>query len=133
MRDLAIFFADRISRVLESKHPGKTIIPVPFRKRKMREKGWDQVEDITRLLERRGLPVDRCLVRLSGSSQKVLNYSARLSNLTGKIQIIPGRQVPKQVVLLDDVLTTGATLSECARILKDHGAECVDALVLAAD
>ena len=44
-----------------------------------------------------------------------------------------GREPPDRVVLLDDVLTTGATLSECARVLKAGGTERVDAVVLAAD
>ena len=133
VRTLARFFAERLEAFLASRFPGIPIVPVPFRRGKMRKKGWDQVEDIARILERRGLPVARCLERLAGSSQKELDYGRRLSNLSGKILLRKGEAAPRQAVLLDDVLTTGATLSECARVLKSHGSERVDAVVLAAD
>lgn len=132
-RPLARFFAERLETFLIYRFPGVPVVPVPFRRGKMRKKGWDQVEDIARNLERRGLPVARCLERLAGSSQKELDYNRRLSNLSGKILLRRGGTAPRRAVLLDDVLTTGATLSECARVLKAHGSERVDAVVLAAD
>lgn len=132
-RRLAVFFSDRAEETLERLHPGVAIVPVPFRRSKYRKGGWDQVEDIARLLERRGAEVVRCLERAEGVSQKTLDFSARMSNLSGKIRPRPGCRVPERVVLLDDVLTTGATLSECARVLRIGGARRVDALVLAAD
>jgi ComF family protein len=133
VRPLACFFAGEISKLLGAQYPGVTVVPVPFRKGKLRKTGWDQVEDIVRILARNGIPVSRCLERLSGVSQKVLDYSDRLSNLTGRIRVRERASVPSHVVLLDDVLTTGATLSECARVLKSRGAKRVDAIVLAAD
>ena len=133
IRRLSAFFARRVTRYLSRERPRTPVVPVPFRKAKFRKRGWDQVEDIARDLERMGVPVIRCLERDSGPSQKTLDYSARLSNLSGKISVADGFAVPPSVVLLDDVLTTGATLSECARVLKTHGAVRVDAVVLAAD
>ncbi len=133
VRPLAGFFASRVCDRLREGYPGIPLVPVPFRKGKIRKAGWDQVEDLARSLERRGVPVTRCLERAEGVSQKTLDYSARMSNLTGKIRVRKGGQAPERVVLLDDVLTTGATLSECARVLKAAGARRVDALVLAAD
>lgn len=133
IRPLAEFFADRIGERLRSGDPAGTVVPVPYRRSKLRTTGWDQVEDMVRILERRGTPVIRALERGEGASQKTLDYAARMSNLTGKIRVRPGVRIPDRVVLLDDVLTTGATLSECARVLKAAGARRVDALVLAAD
>jgi ComF family protein len=133
VRPLAHFFASRVyDRLLEG-YPEIPLVPVPYRRGKIRKTGWDQVEDLARSLERRGVPVVRCLKRAEGASQKTLDFSARLSNLTGKIRFREGTEAPERVVLLDDVLTTGATLSECARVLKNAGAQRVDALVLAAD
>ncbi len=132
-RRLAAFFAGRVKDVLDDLHPGIPVVPVPFRRSKFRKAGWDQVEDIVRILERRGTAAVRCLERGEGASQKTLDYSARMSNLSGRIRPRPGSRVPERVVLLDDVLTTGATLSECARILRTGGARRVDAVVLAAD
>lgn len=133
VRTLAGFFASRVFDRLREEYLGASLVPVPFRKGKVRKAGWDQVEDLARSLERRGVTVTRCLDRAEGASQKTLDYSSRMSNLTGKIRVRKGAAIPDRVVLLDDVLTTGATLSECARVLKDAGARRVDALVLAAD
>lgn len=133
VRPLARFLASRVYDRLREGYPGTVLVPVPFRKGKIRKTGWDQVEDLARSLERRGVPVMRCLERAEGASQKTLDYSARMSNLTGKIRVRKGAKAPERVVLLDDVLTTGATLSECARVLKAAGTRRVDALVLAAD
>ncbi len=132
-RRLAEFFASRMLARLREANPGIPVVPVPFRKSKMRKTGWDQVEDLARTLERKGIPVIRCLERAEGASQKTLDYSARMSNLKGRIRRRNLIRIPERVVLLDDVLTTGATLSECARVLKEGGALRVDALVLAAD
>jgi len=133
MRPLAEFFAKAVFGHLREHHPGTAVVPVPFRKGKVRKTGWDQVEDLARRLQRRGVPVLRCLERAEGVSQKTLDYSARMSNLSGKIRLRGNSRVPRRIVLLDDVLTTGATLSECSRVLKEGGAERVDAVVLAAD
>jgi ComF family protein len=66
--------------------------------------------------------------------QKNLSPEARRRNVVGAFAVRPSRArlVPgAHVVLVDDVLTTGATLSACARALKKAGARRVDALVLA--
>ena len=133
IRTLARFFGERVSLYLQRQLPDIPVVPVPFRKGKMRKTGWDQVEDLARILEGRGRSVLRCLEREAGVSQKILDYSARMSNLSGKIRLISPGALPLRVVLLDDVLTTGATLSECARVLKSGGVARVDAIVLAAD
>lgn len=133
MRPLAEFFAAMVHEHLRERHPGTVVVPVPFRRGKVRKTGWDQVEELARLLQRRGVPVLRCLGRSEGVSQKTLDYSARMTNLSGKIKLRGHPRIPERIVLLDDVLTTGATLSECSRVLKEGGAERVDAVVLAAD
>ncbi len=97
------------------------------------------MEDIARLLERHhGIVVRRILTRADGLQQKALDLQGRAANMRGKIGIakIFMRQpcaVPSDPVLLDDVLTTGATLSECARALKAAGSVRVDAVAIAAD
>ncbi|GAB1482846.1 hypothetical protein MASR2M78_16620 [Treponema sp.] len=107
------------------------IVPVPPRPGKIKKKGWDQVETLARSLKARGFPVNSCLRRLKSRSQKELNRSDREKNLIGKI--ICTKDVPESALLIDDVITTGATLNECARVLKKAGCLQVYALVICYD
>lgn len=132
-RSLAPFLADRLGEASRERYPGLPLVPVPPRPGKLRRKGWDQVELLARELERRHVRVIRLLSRSGGSEQKALDLEGRRKNLKGKFIPRASRSVPAELVLLDDVLTTGATLSECALALKGAGARRVYALVLAAD
>ncbi|MBU0926832.1 MAG: hypothetical protein KKA67_03730 [Spirochaetes bacterium] len=133
-RSLAPFFATVLAEALASRFPGRPVVPVPPRPGKLRRKGWDQVEDIVRSLERRhGVEASRILVRADGTEQKALGLQGRAANMRGKIRVAEGLASPEYPVLLDDVLTTGATLSECAAALRRAGAIRVDAVAIAAD
>ncbi|MDR1930758.1 MAG: double zinc ribbon domain-containing protein [Treponema sp.] len=123
---------------------GAAWVPVPPRPGKIKKEGWDQIEYLARLLGKKrasgerelpgppgdpppGLPVLRCLKRLPSRNQKELDRGERLRNLKGRIVCAgwpPGGRAPAlpvEAVLLDDVFTTGATMNECARALKDAG------------
>ena len=133
-RSLAGFFAEALAAAVDLRFPGRVIVPVPPRPGKLRRKGWDQVEAIASLLESRHcLPVASILVRADGRQQKALDLEARNANMKGKITVRKGAFVPSDPVLLDDVLTTGATLSACAAALRLAGAARVDAMAIAAD
>ncbi len=138
-RSLAVIFARVIAAALAQKYPGRIIVPVPPRPGKMRRRGWDQVEDIARVLEcRHGCMVRRLLVRSGANQQKGLGLEARAANMHGTIRIRCDRKgkpldIPDDLVVLDDVLTTGATLSACASVLKESGSSHVDAIAIAAD
>ena len=131
-RNLAVgnYFAEKIRETINSNTfpPNAHIVPVPPRPGKIRNNGWDQVEYLAQLLEKScknnsRLTINRCLKRMPSISQKELNKEKRRSNLKGRI--IPVRQVPHTVIILDDVMTTGSTLDACAAVLKENGAETV--------
>jgi ComF family protein len=109
-------------------------IPVPPRPGKIKRTGWDQLAHLARLLkapgggERPPIPVYPCLKRLPSQSQKELNRQDRRENLRGRIRCTG--KPPREVLLFDDVMTTGSTLDACAAALKDGGAEKVYALSL---
>jgi ComF family protein len=108
--------------------------PVPSRPGKIKRIGWDQVAYLADLLraphrrEHPAIPVYPCLKRLPSQSQKELNRKDRESNLWGRIRCT--RRAPREVLLFDDVITTGSTLDACAAALKSGGAEKVYALAL---
>ncbi len=129
MRSLSRPFAQLLSAVLEcSSIP---LVPVPPRPGKIREKGWDQIEELARILERsHGKTVLRCLRRTGGVQQKKLGKAGRSGNLKGYIEIIAGMVLPETVIIIDDLMTTGSTLDACAGILKSAGCRKVYGLTL---
>lgn len=138
-RSLAGLFAHLIAAVLVERYPGRILVPVPPRPGKLRRKGWDQIEDIAKVLEHRyGFTVQRILVRSGDNQQKGLGLEARAANMRGTIRVECERKgrhpaIPENPVVLDDVFTTGATLSACADVLKAAGSYRVDAISIAAD
>ena len=132
-RSLAPLFAEMMAKAIEERWPDRTVVPVPPRKGRARIRGWDQVEEIARFLERRGCAVTRPLERRRSDEQKSLGRGARSLNARKAYALKEGASSPELPLLIDDVVTTGATLDACARALKEGGARTVAALVLAAD
>ncbi|MDR2793746.1 MAG: double zinc ribbon domain-containing protein [Treponema sp.] len=111
------------------------LVPVPPRRGKIKNEGWDQIEYLARLFEKnekkgrnRAVPVYRCLKRLPSQSQKTLGYKERMFNLLHRIQCF--RAPPQEIIVFDDVYTTGATMNACAGALKQAGAKKVYGICL---
>ncbi|MDP3772489.1 MAG: ComF family protein [bacterium] len=113
------------------------IIPIPLHRRRHRSRGFNQSELIAQALGTRlGVPV-ACDVLIKKSAtvpQADLPRRERLTNITGSFSIAQGMEEKlhdKTVIILDDVKTTGATITETAYILKKSGARRVWALTVA--
>jgi Predicted amidophosphoribosyltransferases len=131
MRGFSRVYAGLLAVALGGTGPGCTVVPVPPRPGKIREKGWDQVEDLVRILEREhGIGVTRCLWRTARIQQKRLGRAGRVMNLRGHVSARPGFPVPETGILIDDLMTTGATLDSCAEALKSAGCRTVWGLTL---
>ena len=108
---------------------------VPVSKKRRRKRGYDQAELLARRVgELSGLPAVPTLekIRHTVAQSRIEDDSARLANVQRAYRLLPGVDLPGQtVVLVDDVVTTGATLSQCAALLRQAGAARVVALTLA--
>lgn len=107
---------------------------VPLHRERQRERGYNQAELIARPLARRlGMRMDsRLLMRVKARPPRLLlSRNERWKSVHGAYVTRPGQRVDKlRVLLIDDVLTTGATLDACARVLKEAGASKVLALTV---
>lgn len=110
------------------------VIPTPIHPRKLRERGFNQALELARALgQGTGIRVLSCLERCRDvPTQTTFNRRKRFTNLVKSFKLSPKAKVQEmRLLLVDDVLTTGATASECARALKEGGAEEVHVLTLA--
>lgn len=108
---------------------------VPLSKRRYGMRGFNQSEILAHFIANY-LDVDflgNLLNRKHSNKNQVdLDHEDRLLNVADKIFFSEKYSVKnKTILLIDDIVTTGSTLSECAKVLKKHGAKRVDALVLA--
>lgn len=137
-RSLSYVFSDFAYLGLEKMYGRKNIppvVPVPPRAGKKREKGWDQIDELCKFLHKNyGVKILPCLKRLSKNQQKKLNRESRLltkgHSFALKNERISGKKLPREVVLIDDVMTTGVTAESCCSVLKKAGIEKVDVLAL---
>lgn len=108
------------------------IVPVPLHPQRLRQRGYNQALELARIVGRRlALPVDiACCRRIrSTQAQSALEERQRLTNIRGAFAVTA--PLPRHVAILDDVVTTGATVSELARLLRRNGCEQVDVWALA--
>jgi ComF family protein len=118
------------------------IIPVPLHPKRLRWRGFNQAELLAKYLGENmtpgfSLPVlSDVLIRQKNTTtqMKIKNYSERQKNMEGAFGINKENNNlirSKNILLVDDVATTGSTLFECARILKKSGAASVFGIVVA--
>ncbi len=110
-----------------------SIIPVPLHHRRQRERGFNQSLFISQALGAiTGRPVTDILRRTRYTTpQALLSAKERTTNIIGAFG--RGRVVtwPKSAILVDDVITTGSTIAECASVLRQHGVNRITAVALA--
>lgn len=112
----------------------RAIVPVPLHRRRRRERGYNQAELLARTIAKAaGVPVVEMLVKVKDRPpQAELEASSRWRNAAGAYRArIPESLRGKDLLLVDDVLTTGATVETCVRALVRSGAGAVDVLTVA--
>ena len=110
------------------------IVPVPLHPARERERGFNQAALLAELLSKRtGVPLQNALLRVRyTTTQTAYDRQERMENLKDAFCLRKNADVrDSRMLLVDDVLTTGSTLSECARVLKDGGALSIHAATVA--
>ena len=131
---LALLTLDGLSRLVPDGQP-QLIVPVPLHRSRLRQRGFNQAVLLGRVLSRRlSLPMlPDALVRIRPTEPQItLSATERRVNVKGAFRVNrPGRIAGTRILLLDDVMTTGSTMDECAKELKKAGAESVVAATIA--
>jgi ComF family protein len=124
-RSAAALIAQRVPAALLT----GSIVPVPAAPARRRARGFDAAEEIAAALAAATtLPFERCLARSHGRRQV---GRPRVERLTDPPRVRLASRAPEGAVLVDDVVTTGATLASCAKALRGGGSAWVVALTFA--
>ena len=129
-------FAAEMAEVVRREYGGipfDVVTSVPLHKKDLHLRGFDQAAGLAQILAKRlDLPYEPLLTKLERTEpQKELSLLLRRGNLLGVFDVI-GDVTDRTVLLVDDVITTGSTLNECAKMLKIFGAAEVYAVTAAA-
>ena len=138
IQPLGLFFARVLADLAHregSSFQADVVVPVPLHRQRERERGYNQAALIAKPLAKLlGLPYKSVLLtRIRPRPDKqVLSLEERWKSVRGAFATRPGSHIDNQrVLLVDDVLTTGATLDSCAKTLRAAGAKSVIGLTVA--
>ena len=132
--ELSIAFADLMTKKLSHLDtlPNK-LIPVPLYKRRQRQRGYNQsIVFAEQIAKRTGIKTDLALCqRIKHTKpQSTLSINDRKKNVRGAFKL-SDTVVPRHVAIVDDVITSGSTINEIARLLKKAGCEKIDVWAIA--
>lgn len=136
MRSFAEQYGKWMTITIRDKLPEFDIITwVPVSKKRRRSRGFDQSELLAQVIGRElGLMPIKILekTRHTSAQSTLKGLAARKANAAGAYAVLPNADIDgKRILLIDDILTTGATLSECCRVLRTAGAASVVTAALA--
>ena len=109
------------------------ITSVPMTKKKIWKRGYNQSEIFAKELSRQYRLKYLKLLAESKKAlvQRELNFTGRFFNILGRYTVLnKSRILGKSIILVDDIFTTGATINECARVLKEAGAEKIFSITM---
>ncbi len=124
----------KLGRYIASVRPD-ALVPVPVSEKKLKKRGYNQAELLAaRVSEITGIPLyTDCIIRVRDTAaQKELGRSMRQKNLKKAFKITGNVAELKTIMVIDDIYTTGATISEISRVFKEAGVKKVYFITLAA-
>lgn len=107
---------------------------VPMTKKAIKKRGFNQCEIISKNISyNMDIPISKCIIKSRHTKeQKTLSKDERKSNIQGAFDIKSNHDIKnKHVILIDDVMTTGATIDECKNILLKYGVNKITVLTIA--
>lgn len=131
---LANYFGEELAKLIfafvkEEKLEELLLIPVPLTDDRVKRRGYNQAERLVKVIEKKtGIPADYELLikRRDTKLQKTASAKERAENVKGAYHVKKRTACKdKKILLVDDIMTTGATASECARLLLGAGAKGV--------
>jgi competence protein ComFC len=135
VKDLGILLAQLtyFSTAIPAAH---VIVPIPIHSSRRKQRGFNQTEEVAKELSRlTKIPTQNILQknRKTQTQAKTKSRAQRMKNIQNSfaLQVKSHLPLPPKVLLIDDVFTTGNTLNECAKVLKEHGCQKVFALTIA--
>lgn len=137
-REIANLFCEHVYNRIQELGVCAPVVPVPSHRQRIKKRGFCHTSLIARKLNRSLGFVETVRVVYSDKgkvfcSQKNLGREERRLAVKGRYAVGLKKHVPDCVIVFDDVCTTGATLDECARVLKDCGVSKVFAISIAAE
>lgn len=129
-RKLSKYFAEILNKYVQS---DETVIPIPSSDISVKKRGWDQMLEITKYMNNQTFC---CLKNNSTVQQKLLNRQQRITSSENKFCLskeITNEQLNKSYVIIDDVLTTGATVNDAVNVLKNAGITNIRVITLFAE
>jgi ComF family protein len=137
MDPLGAWFAQRLAEIVRREPEtlgADFVVPVPLHRQREKERGYNQADLIARPLARRlRLPYRAVLLvrKRPRPDKHILSLDERWESVRGAFATRPGSRVDNlRVLLVDDVMTTGATLDACAKALREAGARSVIGLTI---
>lgn len=109
------------------------IVPVPMSTKSLKKRGYNQQQLLCYAFEQSGFDVDtKCIQKTRDTKTQVgLNFAQRQTNLIDAFKVVDRQKVKgKKILIIDDIFTTGATISQVAAALKKAGAKSVFAITL---
>ncbi len=136
--------AEKMARKLKLDYPNivrywqkekYSLIPIPLHEQRLRWRGFNQSEILTEKLSkilklkwRNNLIIRKLKIK---SQAKIKNREEKWKNMTDVFQVVNNKKIPKKIILIDDVITSGATMTAALKTLKNSGVNLSWALTLA--
>jgi ComF family protein len=123
-----------LARIVVEMEPAGAMVPVPLHPTRLRARGYNQSALLAKVLsDSLGVPMVEAASRIRATDQQArLSGAQRVANVDGAFAVRPGFDpAGMHLILVDDVITTGATINACARALVAGGAASVRAVTLA--